>query len=203
MRDAASRLCKSPRKRPAWTSPSMPGAPFPLPDAALAIHRMSVATGSPSIRTSPSRATRAMRACRNAGRSVTSFRNTVPPREAAIRLSRAAHSRSAGMRQAPRRRAGGRAGPDRRRRSPHARNAGWAARLLVQLACDGFDVRPAWRQQQDAALGEGRAAHEILDSRDGRRASHELARRPRAFPGRRAPEIRSTTVMVSGMAGLE
>ena len=57
-------------------------------------------------------------------------------------------------------------------------HAGWAARLLVQVACDGFDVRPAWRQQQDAALGEGRAAHEILYSRDSRRTSHELARRP-------------------------
>ena len=132
------------------------------------------------------------------------FRNSVPPRAAAIRLSRAAHSRSGrdhGGRRAEQQpvEPGGIGGS-----AVHTlENAGWSARLLVQLAGDRLDVRPAWRQQQDAALGERRAAHEVLHTRDGRRPSHELARAARTFPRPRGPKCESTSVIVSGMAGLK
>ena len=140
----------------------------------------------------------------DAGRSVTSFRNSVPPRAAAIRLSRAAHSRSAGMTAgaAPKSSRSSRDG-SAAAQSTRCENAGCVgspARAGSRATDSTF--RPAWSQQQDAALGESRAAHEVLlramaaDRPTSSRAGQD-------GPEAAGAEIRSTTVIVSGMAGLK
>ena len=58
-----------------------------MPGCALATKRSAVATGAPSMRTSPSRAIRASCAWADARSSVTLWRNSVPPRAAAMQLS--------------------------------------------------------------------------------------------------------------------
>ena len=147
-----------------------------MPGCALATKRSAVATGAPSIRTSPSRAIRASCACAEARSSVTSCRYSVPPRAAAMQLSAATDSRSVGRvrrGELPNSRRSTLAGSPASQRTDDVRRARRAA-ALVQFAGDGFDVGAGFGGDQRAAV-DGRAApDQLLDARDRRRSADQF-----------------------------
>ena len=202
MRDAASRRCRSPRKRPAWTSPSMPGAPFPLAGcrarhpADVGRHRLAVDTHFAVARHA--------RDARLQGRG--QIRDVFQKQRAAARGCDPAVARR--PLEIGRDHGGRRAeqqplepGRDRRPRSPRARK-----RRMAALACScsprATDSTSAPRGASSRTPPSARAARRTRSCVRATAADRPTSSRARRGRPRRAAEIRSTRVIVSGMAGL-